>query len=37
MTKVLVHPIQLNYKAKMHDVICGLCGRCTPAPPRTRA
>lgn len=28
--QIRVHPIQLAYKAKMHDVICELCGRCSP-------
>jgi len=37
MAKVRVHPIQLDYRVKMRDVVCGLCNRATPrtsAPPR---
>lgn len=37
MATVRVHPIQQNFRPKMKDVICGLCGRCYPrtgAPPR---
>lgn len=30
MATIKIHPIQRDYRAEMHHVICGLCGNSTP-------